>query len=289
MAADAQTLRQWLREGSFSLTLSQGFCCFPALAGALLAIEEALDVPLRRKVHAVSGSSGGAIVAAFVAAGHSVRSLGPRISALTPSELMDPIGDSGLLQGGLCAGAKTKRTLARNLGADKFSDLRLDCGASAFRLDRLLLERLDAGDCAAAVVASCAVPGLFAPQRLLSGVYADFAVLLDPCGEFALPSLPPSGRVLSLVAGDWNPRCWAEATPSRLPERLGGASTVVSLRVSGVTRVWPWAIRRLGERAHNEAYLAVRAALDRPLDAGREPRHFRVEAVPPVAKALKLM
>jgi len=221
MAADAQTLRQWLREGSFSLTLSQGFCCFPALAGALLAIEEALDVPLRRKVHAVSGSSGGAIVAAFVAAGHSVRSLGPRISALTPSELMDPIGDSGLLQGGLCAGAKTKRTLARNLGADKFSDLRLDCGASAFRLDRLRLERLDAGDCAAAVVASCAVPGLFAPQRLLSGVYADFAVLLDPCGEFALPSLPPSGRVLSLVAGDWNPRCSAEATPSRLPERLG--------------------------------------------------------------------
>ena len=66
MAADApQTLREWLREGSFSLTLSQGFCCFPALAGALLAIEEALDVPLRRKVHAVSGSSGGAIVAAL--------------------------------------------------------------------------------------------------------------------------------------------------------------------------------------------------------------------------------
>ena len=73
MAADAPiTLREWLREGSFSLTLSQGFCCFPALAGALLAIEEALDVPLRRKVHAVSGSSGGAIVAAFVAAGHSL-------------------------------------------------------------------------------------------------------------------------------------------------------------------------------------------------------------------------
>ena len=79
MAADAPiTLREWLREGPFSLALSQGFCCFPALAGALLAIEEALDVPLRRKVHAVSGSSGGAIVAAFVAAcGHSVRSLTP--------------------------------------------------------------------------------------------------------------------------------------------------------------------------------------------------------------------
>ena len=84
MAADAPiTLREWLREGSFSLTLSQGFCCFPALAGALLAIEEALDVPLRRKVHAVSGSSGGAIVAAFVAAGHSlcgnqiIRRVGP--------------------------------------------------------------------------------------------------------------------------------------------------------------------------------------------------------------------
>ena len=286
MAADAPiTLREWLREGPFSLALSQGFCCFPALAGALLAIEEALDVPLRRKVHAVSGSSGGAIVAAFVAAGHSVRSLGPRVSALSPSELMDPFGDSGLLRGGLCAGARTKRALSENLGANDFADLRIDFAASAFRLDRLRLERLDSGDCAAAVVASCAVPGLFAPQRLPSGWYADFAVLLDPCGDFSLPSLPPSGRLLSLVAGDWNPRCWAEATPSRLPGRLGGDAVVVSLRVSGVSRVWPWAIRRLGARAHREAYLAVSAALDRPLGAGREPRHHRVEAVPPAAKA----
>ena len=128
-------------------------------------------------------------------------------------------------------------------------------------------------------MASCAVPGLFAPQRLPSGLYADLAVLLDPCGEFSLPSLPPNGRLLSLVAGDWNPRCWAEASPSRLPGRLGGDAVVVSLRVSGVSRVWPWAIRRLGARAHREAYLAVSAALDRPLGAGREPRHFRVEAV----------
>ena len=286
MAADAPiTLREWLREGPFSLTLSQGFCCFPALAGALLAIEEALDVPLRRKVHAVSGSSGGAIVAAFVAAGHSVRSLGPRVAALSPSELMDPIGDCGVLRGGLCDGSKTRQTLARSLGANTFADLRIDFAASAFRLSRLRLERLDSGDCAAAVVASCAVPGLFAPQRLPSGWYADFAVLLDPCGEFALPSLPPSGRLLSLVAGDWNPRWWAEATPSRLPGRLGGDAVVVSVRVSGVSRVWPWAIRRLGARAHREAYLAVSAALDRPLGAGREPRHHRVEAVPPAAKA----
>ena len=213
--------------------------------------------------------------------GHSVRSLGPRVSALSPSELMDPIGDCGVLRGGLCDGSKTRRTLARSLGANTFADLRIDCAASAFRLDRLRLERLDSGDCAAAVVASCAVPGLFAPQRLPSGLYADFAVLLDPCGEFALPSLPPSGRLLSLVAGDWNPRCWAEASPSRLPGRLGGDAVVVSLRVSGVSRVWPWAIRRLGARAHREAYLAVSAALDRPLGAGREPRHHRVEAVPP--------
>ena len=39
MAADAPiTLREWLREGPFSLALSQGFCCFPALAGALLGL-----------------------------------------------------------------------------------------------------------------------------------------------------------------------------------------------------------------------------------------------------------
>ena len=41
--APPQTLREWLKEGPFSLTLSQGFFCFPALVGALLAIEQALN------------------------------------------------------------------------------------------------------------------------------------------------------------------------------------------------------------------------------------------------------
>ena len=67
---------------------------------------------------------------------------------------MDPIGDCGVLRGGLCDGSKTRRTLARSLGANTFADLRIDCAASAFRLDRLRLERLDSGDCSAAVVAS---------------------------------------------------------------------------------------------------------------------------------------
>ena len=261
MAADAPiTLREWLREGPFSLTLSQGFCCFPALAGALLAIEEALDVPLRRKVHAVSGSSGGAIVAAFVAAGHSVRSLGPRVAALSPS-LMDQSAVG--LRGWPLHGSKTRRTLARSLGANTFADLQIDFAASAFRLCRLRLERLDSGDCAAAVVASCAVPGLFAPQRLPSGWYADFAVLLDPCGDFSLPSLPPSGRLLSLVAGDWNPRCWAEAAVAApaSPRRR----CLSLLRVSAPR--WPWAMA--ARRAHR-GHLAP-SALDRPPDAGHEP------------------
>ena len=76
--------------------------------------------------------------AAFVAAGHSVRSLGPRVAALSPRELMDPFGDSGLLRGGLCAGAKTKRALSENLGAKDFSDLRIDCAASARAINSLI-------------------------------------------------------------------------------------------------------------------------------------------------------
>ena len=60
------TLREWLRAGPFSLVLSQGFFVFPALVGALLAIEECLQDdgapprPLRSAIHAVSGSSSGA-------------------------------------------------------------------------------------------------------------------------------------------------------------------------------------------------------------------------------------
>ena len=272
------TLREWLREGPFSLALSQGFCCFPALAGALLAIEEALDVPLRHAGKFMpSAASGGAIVAAFVAAGHSVRSLGPRVAALSPSELMDPIGDCGVLRGGLCDGSKTRRALSENLGANTFADLRIDFAASAFRLDRLRLERLDSGDCAAAVVASCAVPGLFAPQRLPRGLYADFAVLLDPCGDFALYRRCRRADACSR----WSPATGTRGAGPRRRRRgsrsAASAATLWSCRCAspashecGLGHTTP---RREG--APRGAYLAVSAALDRPLGAGREPRHFR--------------
>ena len=102
-------------------------------------------------------------------------------------------------------------------------------------------------------------------------------LVADPV-DFALGCPPSRPELAPPQVGTFDRR---GGLPSRLPGRLGGDAVVMSLRVSGVSRVWPWAIRRLGARAHREAYLAVSAALDRPLGAGREPLHFRVEAVPP--------
>ena len=63
------TLRTWLSEAPFSLTLSSGFFGFFAHAGVMTVLEDEGFVPSR-----VSGSSAGALVGGLWAAGVSASS-----------------------------------------------------------------------------------------------------------------------------------------------------------------------------------------------------------------------
>lgn len=290
------TLREWVKKGPFSLTLSQGWFCFPTLVGALLAIEAALNDmdgdsvrppadsdalrPLRSVIHSCSGSSSGALVGAFVAAGIPLRSLPKVIQSLDdPADLVDVWGDSGLFEGGLVSGRRTIATLRESLGAPSFSECHFPFGVSAFHIGcRPSRVAISSGDVLAAVLASSCVPGLFAPQRLRGAdgsrlLLTDVAFFMDASGSYALPSLPKSGRCLSIVAGDWNLDALSRVTPSSLPARLtagGVRPQVVSLTLTGITRVMPWAVARDGEKALLEADLGVRRALDRPLRLGHD-------------------
>jgi len=255
------TLREWLRAGPFSLVLSQGFFVFPALVGALLAIEECLQDdgapprPLRSAIHAVSGSSSGALVAAFVAAGHDLASLPGVVRGLDAREIV-AVDFRG---GGLVSGRATADALRRRLGAVAMRDCPTPVGVSAFDLaSRRLVAIGGDQDLAAAVVASSCVPLLFAPQRLAGGrLVTDLAFFLDAGGARALPSAPESGRVLSVCCDDWNLR------------RLSRVDGAVTLSLRHIARVAPWAVATLGDRALREARLATRAACDRPLERRR--------------------
>ena len=261
------TLREWVRAGPFSLCLSQGFFCFPALVGALRVVAECLQDegqprrPLQSAVHACSGSSSGALVAAFVAAGHDVAELPRLIRGLDPREVVDVFGDRGLGSGGLVAGRGTVEALRKRLGSVTMgAACQVPVAFSAFDLRRCRTVAVggDDQDLAAGVLASSCVPGLFAPQRLADGsLVIDLAFFFDAAGAMALPSLPPSGRLLRVLSLDWNLGRLCRAPP--------GASDVATIELAGVTRVMPWNVATMGDRAAAEAELATLRCCDRPL------------------------
>ncbi len=79
------TLREWLREGPFTLTMSSGFFGFFAHTGALAALLDAGFAPA-----SVTGSSAGALVTGLYAAGVGVDELRHRLLTLRREDFWDP-------------------------------------------------------------------------------------------------------------------------------------------------------------------------------------------------------
>ena len=215
-------------------------------------------------------------------------------------------------------GDALRSTLAEALGTERltFDACHIPLGMSAFSLSTWRSVNLTAGDALSALVASGAFPLLWAPLRLgppTNALCTDLAVFADPAGIEALPSLPASGRLLHIAAGDWNLRSWLLKPPSKLPARLlarwradgggirpeaasgeqqgdrgGGAEglgsrgrpdalaaiEVVSLLLEGHTPVLPWGFQERGIRAMDGARRGIAHALDLPLERGLEAGHW---------------
>src|SRR5689334_8453056 len=92
----APTLRQWLAEGPFALTLSSGFFGFFAHTGLMTALEDAGALPAR-----LSGSSAGALVSGLWASGVDAPAIRDALLALRREDFWDPGFGLGLLRGRL--------------------------------------------------------------------------------------------------------------------------------------------------------------------------------------------
>ena len=90
------TLRQWLGERPFALTMSSGFFGFFAHAGLVSVLEDAGLLPAR-----LSGSSAGALVAGIWASGVSATRIADELLALERAHFWDPAPGMGLLRGRL--------------------------------------------------------------------------------------------------------------------------------------------------------------------------------------------
>ena len=148
--------------------------------------------------HAIAGTSMGALVGAFYAAGVPLPEL-ERIALGFDIRKVASVGDVALGKGAVFSGEKVQAFLREHLPAT-FEELRIPFGCVATDLTRNRPVRFTSGDLIAAVRASVSIPLAFLPVRM------DDALLVD-------------GYV-------------CEPVPVKLARHLGG-QTIVAVEVSG--------------------------------------------------------
>jgi NTE family protein len=241
------TLRAWLAERPFALTLSSGFFGFFAHAGLMTALEEAGAAPAR-----LSGSSAGALVAGLWASGLSAARIADELLGLERAHFWDPAPGAGLLRGALF-----HTRLEALLVAKRFDACRAPLAVSVFDVLARATRVLETGELAPAIRASCTVPLLFQPVWIAGRPLLDGGIADRP----GLAGMPGDERVLFHHLASRSPWRRAGAASIELPRRSG----LVPLVLGELPRVGPFRLRE-GERAFDLALRRARAALDRPAD-----------------------
>jgi NTE family protein len=245
----APTLREWLSEGPVTLAMSSGFFGFYAHAGALAALLDAGAV-----VQGATGSSAGALVTGLWAGGVGPDAMRDTLAALRREDFWDPAPGLGLLRG-----RRFRETLDGLLRGRAIEGCAVRYAASVYDLRGRRTVALRSGDLAAAIHASCALPGLFHPVRVAATLCSDGGIADRP-GVFAVPA---GARALHHHLTSRSP--WRRVGSASLahPRQPG----MVSVGVHGMTRVNPFALHR-GMRAWDDGARGMRAALDLPVGDG---------------------
>lgn len=240
------TLREHLAEAPFTLVMSSGFFGFFAHAGMLSALEDAGITPAR-----IGGSSAGALVAGLWASGRSARELGEELATLRRADFWDPGVGLGLLRG-----KKFDAKVRETLGVQRFEECRVPCFTSVYDVVRRRVDVERTGELAPAIVASCAVPGLFQPVMRHGRVLVDGGVADRP----GLRGAGDDERVLFHHLASRSP--WRGHASMEIPRR----ARMTSLVIRGLPRLGPF---RLAEGP--VAFERARAATSRALRAPAAP------------------
>jgi len=248
MSTASPTLREWLADEPFTLSMSSGFFGFFAHAGVLRALEDEGLHPTR-----VVGSSAGALIAGLWASGLPAAEICAQLAHLERHEFWDPRPGLGLLRGD-----KFRRRIERALVGQTFEDCRVPAALSVYDVVSRRTEVVASGDLASAIVASCAIPILFQPQRR-SGRWLSDGGILDRPG---LEGVAVGERtfVHHLVArSPWRRKGSAALRP---PAR----NELVALVLPGLPRSGPFRLER-GIEAMRESHRRARLALATPVAA----------------------
>ncbi|MCA9534279.1 MAG: patatin-like phospholipase family protein [Myxococcales bacterium] len=246
MPSRSPTLHHWLAEAPFTLGMSSGFFGFFAHAGVLAALEERGLLP-----SAVAGSSAGALVTGTWASGVSSAALRDTLLSLERRDFWDPAPGPGLLRGELF-----RARLEALLGAKTFEACRVPASLVVHDVLARRPRPLASGDLAAAIHASCAVPGMFHPVRVEGRLMVDGGVTDRP----GLLGVPAGERVFFHHLASRSPWRRPGSRSLRLPDR----ERLVPLVLPDLPRVSPFRMQE-GRRAYERALEGTRHALDQPV------------------------
>jgi NTE family protein len=262
-----------LRSSGVALALGGGAARGIAHIGVLKVLaEEGIAV------RAVAGTSVGSVVGAAVCAGRDWQWLLARARALRWGDLVQP----AVPRMGMLATERMERFLERTLGVARIEDLRLPFAVVAADISTGEEVVLRSGPLAAAVRASCSVPGIFEPVAVGDRLLVDGGLLNDVPADVArsLAAEPVVAvRLNTGVRVAARPRTIFDVISSSLAilalhgiqQGLVAADLVVSPELGGM------GYRDLrhvdeffsaGERAAREAFAA---AGPQPVGAGRAP------------------
>ena len=192
-------LTHLLSTEDYALALTPGFFRFYAHIGVLKALEECQCL----QPSAIAGSSAGALVGTFLAAGMSPHEMAEAVFAVQRPDIWDIGGIGGLLKGELF-----EEILSRHLPVNTLSETKIPLCVTAFDMLRLrttfmrsTLIGLEGEEATAltglvtdqvklstAARASCTFPGLFQPVTINGTPHIDGGVW-DHVGLMGLPHL----------------------------------------------------------------------------------------------------
>ena len=161
------TLRAWLKNEPFTLSLSAGFFGFYAHAGLVSALEDEALIPRN-----ITGSSAGALVGGLWASGCAVNEFSQTLFDLSRSDFWDPSPCFGLLRG-----QRFDQILQSILRCERIEATPIPVKLAVFEIARCKTRYLTEGKLSDAIRASCAFPGLFQPVLINSKKHLDGGIL----------------------------------------------------------------------------------------------------------------
>jgi len=188
------------------------------------------------QIKAVAGSSAGAMIGSFYAAGFSLDEIQARLNNLDQVHLFQRKQGEGPAFMGLSGSAALISGFLKDL---TFADLPTPFAVTVTNLETGQPEVISSGSVCQAVLASIAVPGVFPPQRIDGKILIDGGVLNPVPVKLARDlsrglgaSLPVVAVALSPVLSDWG----------RIPNKRGLFATIPLIGSLAEKMVWAQAL-----------------------------------------------